>query len=235
MTHDRPAASRISARSAIRVLGLLLLGCLIPACYSASGTTYTPPGTPGGSGSPGVLLSDNFVTFPAPHWTTPPTATVNITNPFTPPNYFLTLTDIARPGSTSTTTTMSFTSQNLTFSVGVFYSAASASMDTASVAIVDGTSTVLAQATLNAMTGMMSFQIGSTSLGPVAVSAGTFHTATFKVNAATNTATWNVDATSTGSHAFGPATTKLELSASYASAVNPAPTFKFASVSVSDP
>jgi hypothetical protein len=218
-------------RLASRVLRLALLAALAPACYSSSGHNYMPPAGPGGAG---VLFSDNFVSFPGTAWTAPSMATVTVTNPL--PFYYLTMTDSTRPGSTSTTTTMSFMTQNLTFSVSVFYSAASLSMDTASIVIVDDTNAVLAQAILDASTGMMTFQIGGTTVTPaVAIGAGSFQAVQFKVDTSTNMATWIVGATTTTSHAFGPATTKLQLGVSYAATAHPAPTFEFTSVSVSDP
>jgi hypothetical protein len=217
----------------VRIAGLLALAALGPACYSSSGHNYMAPAAPAG---PGVLFSDAFVTFPGTNWTAPSMATVSVTNPYTPPFYFLTMTDTARPGSTSTTTTMSFTTQDLSFSVDVFYSAASASQDTLSVVIVDGSNAVLAQATLDASTGMMTFKVGADTVAPaVALSAAGFHTVIFSVDTMTNMAVWKVGATTTASHAFGPATTKLQLAVSYATTANPAPTFKFGNVSISDP
>jgi hypothetical protein len=140
-----------------------------------------------------------------------------------------------RPGSASTKTVMSFATGPLTFKVDLRFSAAASLTDTASVQIVDGSATVLAQAVLNAMAGTISFSVAGTSAGSTTFSSATFHTLTFQIDN-TNMATWKLDAGSaSGALAFGTHTSFLEMRADFASGTGAAPSFQFANVIVSSP
>ncbi|HVR83382.1 MAG TPA: hypothetical protein VMU54_03665, partial [Planctomycetota bacterium] len=234
MMHEIVARIHSRVHPAARLLGLLLLAGLIPACYSSSGKTYMAPPPPGGVGT---IFSDGFAsTFPAPNWavTVNPAASASAATVYAPPNYYLDMTDTARPGSVSALTTMTFTPEPLTFVVNLAYSAMSNSTDTVSVQIVDnsGPPVVLAQAVLDANAQMITFTVGGGAATSTAFPAGTFENVTFTINSS-NQGVWSVGGTSTTAAAFGSHTTALRLVANYATTANPAPTFQFHSVIVS--
>jgi hypothetical protein len=189
-------------------------------------------------GSTTVFSETFFPTWPNSNWTTPAVSNATVAMGYLPPVYDGRMDPTAsRPGSASIKTFMSFTPEALTFQVELRYSfsAALTLSDKASVQIVDGSSTVLAQAVLDASTGMISFSVGAASAGTAAFSAATFHTLTFQIDA-TNMATWKMDAGSVSTPlAFGSHTTSLELRADFASGSGAAPSFQFANVIVNHP
>ena len=233
--HENVAGIHLLARPAARWLGLLLLAGLAPACYSSSGKSYMAPPAPGGVGT---LFSDGFTTFPGTSWTksVSPASSADAAFTYVPPFYYLDMTDTARPGSVSALTTMTFASQPLTFVATFQYSAASASIDTVSVQIVDNSVSpvVLAQAVVNANTQMISFTVGGGAATTVAFQPATFETVSFSIDAS-NMGSWHMGSTTTAPAAFGSHTTALRLLASYGSAATAAPIFRFDTVVVSNP
>ena len=231
MMHQNVA--RIHLRAA-RLLGLLLLAGLMPACYSRSGKTYTPPPMLGGSTT---LFSEDFFPYPNAGWNGPTVSNATAAQVFMSPFYYLQMTDSSRPGSASTFTTMSFSSQALTFVVDLQFSATSTQPDHAFIQIVDSanTATVLAQADLDTTTSMIAFTVGGGAATSVAFAAGSFKTVTFTVDGANN-AHWQMGATSTTPAAFGSHATKLLLSSSYpAGPAVAGPTFLFGNVIINSP
>jgi hypothetical protein len=235
MMHEFVAGIHFYGRRLARGLGLVLLAGLVPACYSSSGKTYTPPGMLGGAGT---LFSDGFVTYPNSGWTGPAESSATATGVYTPPFYFLQMADTARPGSASTTTTMSFSSEPLTFMVNLNFSATTTVADTASVQIVDTTgATVLAQAVLDTnTTGMITFSVAGAGATSVAFSAASSHAIKFQIDSLNN-GTWSLDGTASMTGAFGSHVSKLTLAAAWVSSAGSpvAPTFQFGSVIVSTP
>jgi hypothetical protein len=236
MMHKIVPGIHLYGRCLARVLGVLLLAGLAPACYSSKGTTYNAPPMLGGAGT---LFSENFFpTWPNTSWTGPTLSNATAGMGYVPPVYDAQMdTTGTRPGSASTMPTTSFATGPLTFKVELRYTfpAALTLADTASVQIVDGSATVLAQAVLNAPTGMISFSVGAASAGTAAFSSATFHTLTFQVDAS-NMGSWKMDAGSASSGlAFGTHTSFLELRADFASGSAVAPSFQFANVIVSSP
>jgi hypothetical protein len=150
--------------------------------------------------------------------------------------YYLRISDTTRPGSASTNTGKTYIAQNITFSVDLEVSAASALADTESIEIADSASSaVLAAAVYDASTGMLTLSIGATSFSPVAASTGAFHTVTFNVDSSHN-ATWSVEGTTTSpAMAFGAPTVSLGLSAAFPGGVGSAPDFFFGNVLVTSP
>jgi hypothetical protein len=151
-------------------------------------------------------------------------------------SYELEISDIARPGSVSTNTGMTYLAQALTISVDMKVSASSALADTESIQIVDALSAAtLAQAVYSASTGTITLSIGATSYPPVSVPTGAFITVTFRVDASHN-ATWAVGGAATSpAIAFGTATVTVGLSALFVSGSAPAPDFFFGNFVVSNP
>jgi hypothetical protein len=179
---------------------------------------------------------DGFVTLfldqgpehaPASPWNSPTLSSTTAQSFFTGAAD-LSISDTARPGAASTTTSKTFIAQSRTFSVDLEISAASGLADTESIEILDSTSAaVLAQAVYDASTGMITFSIGATSFPPISVSTGPFHTVTFSVDASHN-ATWSVGGTTTSpGMAFGTPTVRVGISAAFASGVAAAPTLFF--------
>lgn len=233
--HENVAGIHPRARRAARMLGLLLLVGLAPACYSSSGKTYMAPPAPGGVGT---LFSDGFTTFPGTSWTkaVSPASSADAVSTYVPPFYYLDMTDTARPGSVSALTTMTFTSQPLTFLTTFEYSAMSASTDTVSVQIVDNSPSpvVLAQAVVDANAQTISFTVGAGAATVVAFLPGSFQNVSFSIDAG-NMGSWHMGSTNTTPAAFGSHTTALRLVAAYATTANPAPMFRFDTVVISNP
>jgi len=233
--HENVAGIHPRARRAARMLGLLLLVGLAPACYSRSGKTYTPPPTIGA----GALFSESFFpTWPNSNWSVPTPTNTTVGMGYIPPTYDAQMDPTAtRPGSASAKPIMSFAPQPLTFKVDLRFSASGALTltDTASVQIIDSTPTVLAQAVLDPVAGMISFTVGGASAGTAAFTASTFHTLTFTIDGS-NMATWTLGAGSPSTPlAFGSHTTFLQLSASFGSGTGNNPSFQFANVIVTTP
>jgi hypothetical protein len=188
---------------------------------------------------------DGFVTLfldqgpehpPLTPWDDPTVSNATATSTFTGFAYELQITDIARPGSASTTTIMTYMTQPITFSVDLAVSAASALADIESIQILDSNSgAVLAEAVYDASMGMITFSVGATPFPAVAVSTGAFHRVRFKIDAG-HDATWSVEGTTTSpSVAFGTPTVTLGLSASFADGGDAAPDFFFENLFVTYP
>jgi hypothetical protein len=151
-------------------------------------------------------------------------------------SYELEISDIARPGSVSTNTGMTYHAQALTISVDMKVSASSALADAESVQILDASSAaILAEAIYTASTGEITLSIGAVSYPPVSVSPGAFITVTFRVDSVHN-ATWAVAGTPVSpAMAFGTPTVTVGLGALYVSGTAPAPDFFFGNFLVSTP
>jgi len=234
MMHQSVARFHSSGRRLARLAGLLALAALGPACYSSNGHTYMAPG----GGGVGTLFSDPFTTTPFSldaNWT-PTVSSAAITQHYVPPNYFISMTESSRPASASALSDTAFMSEALTFNVGIRYST-SASSDLGMIQIVDSTTpaTVYASATLNATANSIALQVGGNPATTVTgLSAGTFYTVTFTIDAS-NMASWHVLSTTTTAEAFGSHSTKLQLASSWPSTAGTAATFDFTAVSVSNP
>jgi hypothetical protein len=235
MMHEFVAPVHSPGRRWARRLGLLLLAVLGPACYSSSGHNYMAPTTPMG---PGILFADSFVTFSPPtNWSAPATTNATVVDNYIPPNYFLTMSSNGtRSGSASTTSAMSFTSQPLTVTVNIRYSASTSTADLGSLLIVDAVTpaTVYASAVVNGMTNNLALQVGAGAVTNVTLAPGTLYTLTFKVDGSNN-ATWNANAVTTTAAAFGAHTTKVQLAATWGAAAGTASVVEFNDVVVSDP
>jgi hypothetical protein len=234
MMHQNVARFHGTERPWPRLIGLLLLAMLCPSCYSKSGHTYMAPAGPGGVG---VLMSDSFITFPNANWTAPSGSNATATDMFDGVRYWVQMQETSRPGNVSTTTTMSFMSEALTFKVDFRPSTAtSADADTGMIQIVDSAApaTVLAQAVYDASTGKVTFSIGATAFPPVSLTVGSFQTLTFTIDAGM-AGTWMVGATNEGSAAFGTHSTKLTLASTFPSGAAASPHFDFTNVVVSNP
>lgn len=218
-----------------RPLAALLLASLVPACYSSSGKTYmAPPPPPGGAGT---LVSDGFFPYPNANWAGATGSNASSSAPLSAGGqYFLTFADTSRPGTISDMTVMTFSSEALTFKIDFQSSATSTVSDLAMVQIVDSasTTTVLAEASYNAVTGQMTCSVGATSFAPIVFGAGTFQTLTFTIDASLN-GTWLVGATTAGTAAFGTHSTKFKLVGTWSATAGTAPTFLFDNLDITNP
>jgi hypothetical protein len=188
---------------------------------------------------------DGFVTLfldqgpehpPLTPWDDPTVSNTTATSTFTGFAYSLQISDIARPGSASTTTLMTYMSQPITFSVDLAVTAMSALADTESIHVLDSNSAaVLATAIYDASTGLITFSIGDTPFPAVAVSTGAFHRVRFQIDAS-HEARWLVEGTMTSpAVAFGTPTITLGLSAAFVSGADAAPDFFFENLFVTNP
>jgi hypothetical protein len=235
MMHQFVARFHCGTRRAARLVGLLLLAALGPACYSSKGHNYMAPAGPGGMG---VLFSDTFFPYPnASKWSAATASDATAAEGFDGTQYFVQMKETARPGNVSITSVMSFSFGALTFKVDFRPSTGtSADADQAMIQIVDSTApaTVLAQAVYDASTGKVTFSIGATSFPAVALTVGAFQTLSFVVDAGLG-GTWMLGATSEGNAAFGTHSTKLTLASTFPSGAAASPTFDFTNVVVSSP
>jgi len=151
-------------------------------------------------------------------------------------SYELRISDISRPGSASTDSGTTYLTQAITISVDMEVSEASTLADTESIQILDSLSNaVLAHADYDASTGNITFWIEATSFASIAVPAGSFHTATFNVDAGHN-ATWSLAGTTTSPPvAFGTPTITLQLRAAFVDGGAVAPDFFFGNLVVTTP
>jgi hypothetical protein len=191
---------------------------------------------PGPGGGVGTLVSDGFFPYPNGNWVGATGSDATASSFFTGSQYYLRLQDTTRPGNISDTTSMSFMSEALTFTIDFRPSATSTVSDQAFIQIVDSASpaTVLAQALYDASTGKITFSIGATAFTAVAYAAGSFQTITFTVDAGLN-GKWMIGATNEGSAAFGTHSTKLKLGATWSASAGTAPIFDFDNLVISSP
>lgn len=240
MMHQSVARFHSPGRRLARLAGLLALAALGPACYSSSGHNYMAPGGPAGAG---VLFSDGFVMAPGTplssdaQWSeTPAPSNATLTVTYSPPDYYVRLAETSRPASASAISGTMFTSEALTFTVGIRYST-SGSSDLGVLQIVDATTTgtVYASATLDATANSIALKVGGNPATTVTgLSAGVFYTVTFTIDAS-NMASWHILSTTTTPEAFGAHSTRLQLASSWPSAAGTAAAFDFTAASVSSP
>jgi hypothetical protein len=191
---SRPRRSWIS-----KGLVLLALAALGPACpgYSAPGGPSGPPGTM-------TLFSDGFFPFPDANWTTPTIAnSATFSTPLESSGYALAIaapsTRTAAPtfltrSDTNASGGVSFNSHLLTISIDIATNVQGTLADQGSVVIESSPAhTVLARADLDALTLVLTTQIGAATPVTTTLTAGTFYQLKFKVDAS-DMATWTVGA-----------------------------------------
>jgi hypothetical protein len=211
----------------VRRGGLLLAALLIPAC--SSGKKVSPS-----------LFDEGFNgAFPGTAWTAPlltgtATAQVDGANGFPAPS--LKMTTTAATASATSDTVMAFSNPSLTLSVHLAdLSGSTTELGSGSVSILDATPAVVASATWNNATGMITFHIngGAADASVAAVSDGTFHRLVFNVNSA---GTWSFDngAAAVTQPGFPAGLLKIRLGASFG-AGTAWPSFFFDNVSASSP
>lgn len=221
MTIGTPGARR----AAVAVLAVLLL----PAC--GKGIRVSPS-----------LFSEGFNgAFPGTAWTAvsttgaAPAVTLDGATGFPAPS--LEMTTAAPTGTARTETVTAFSNPNLTVSVHMAaQSAAATELGTARVAILDATPAVVATATWDNATNLITFQIlGSATPSAVVTRDSTFYRVVFNVNSA-GTATWsfNGGAPVVTQAAFPAGMLKVELSSSFGAGAA-WPFFFFDNVNVTSP
>jgi hypothetical protein len=211
-------------------LGLLaLLGLLLPAC--GKDLIVAP-----------TLFTDGYNSgFPGTAWTAPVitgSATVAIDSGSGFPAPCLKMTTTAVTSTVKTDTTLAFNNPSLTLSAHMAnLSTATTQLGTGTLSILDATPAVVAFASWDNATGLITFHInGGAADASVALAAdGNFHRVVFNVNSA-GTATWSLDnAAAAVSQALFPAgLLKVELGAGFG-AGTVWPSFFFDNVNATSP
>jgi len=211
-------------------LALLVLALtVIPAC--GQGKKVSP-----------TLFSDGFNSgFPTTLWTAPvvtgsATAATDNGNGFPPPS--LKMSTTAATASLKTDTLSSFNNPSVSVTVDMAaLSGAATELGSGSVAILDATPAVVASATWNNATGMITFHIngGAADATAAAASAGNFHQLVFSVTS-TGTATWTFDggAALVNQGGFPAGMLKVELGATFGTGTA-WPSFFFDEITVTTP
>ncbi len=216
--------------STLTRLGALVLAlALIPAC--SGGKKVSP-----------TLFSESFNSgFPTTNWTTPvvtgsATAAADLANGFPAPSLKMSATGAT--SSVRTDTTSSFNNPSVTVSVAMAaLSGAATELGSGSVSILDATPAVVASATWNNATGLITVHIngGAADATAAAAADGNFHRLVFNVTAA-GTATWSFDggAALVTQAGFPAGLLKVELGATFG-AGTAWPSFFFDEISVTSP
>jgi hypothetical protein len=206
-----------------------LLALTFSACGGGSSTTVAPP-----------LFQDAFDgTFPGTGWTAVTgTASAAPSSAIGNPAKSLAFTTLAPTSTASTTTTMSFTNPNVTFTVQEAASMTTPGLKgTSTITILDGTAAVVAYATWDPESTQISYSIlGSAPITPIGTPAadGTFHTFRFRVDT-TGKATWSLDgADKVFNPGFPAGALTLKLSAAFGTGTA-WPEFDFDNVTVASP
>jgi len=240
--------SGAGASAILRVLILLGLSAIVPACnYSSSGKTYPAGGPAGGAGTT-TLLSDAFVDAPGPlatsdatNWTAS-TDSGTAANIVFPGPYFLDFSLVTRSGGVAlhatATTVLTFASKPVTFTLSFQPPTAGTfpNNDLMSIIIKDaGSAAVVAQADFNETTGVMSFSINGTA-SSTSPTTGSLQNVVFKIDGAGN-ATWSVGSGFSSAPVLvtPPAMLSLVLKSTYTAGSGAGPTFRFGSVLVTTP
>jgi hypothetical protein len=207
-------------------LGFLVLVLVVPAC--------------GGQKASPTLFSESFNSgFPTSNWTAPvatgsATAVPDFAYGFPAPSLMMSTTSAL--SSVKTDTTLSFPSPSLTvtFSMvdpsnGLF------ELGSGSVSLLDATPAVVASATWDNATGLITFHITGGAADATAAATGDFQRLVFNVNSS-GTATWSffggpAQVTQAG---FPAVTLKIELGATFGSGTV-WPSFFFDEISVTSP
>lgn len=170
-----------------RLGAAMLAAALIPAC-SSNNIKVAP-----------ALLTEGFNgSFPGTAWTAPAvtgTPAVALDSGSGLPAPSLKMSTTTATATASTDTTMAFNNPSLTISVHMAdLSGGATELGTGTVSILNATPTVVASATWDNATGMITFHIngGAADSTVPADRAGTFHRLVFNVSS-TRTATWSVD------------------------------------------
>ena len=212
-----------------RLGGLVLVLLAVPAC--GRGKEVAP-----------TLLSEGFNgAFPGTTWTAPvltgtATAQPDGGNGFPAPS--LKMSTTAATASATTQTVMAFNNPSLTLAVHLAdLSGAATELGSGAISILDATPAVVASATWNNATGMITFHIngGAADATIAAAADGTFHRFVFNVSAA-GMATWSFDngAAAVTQAGFPAGLLKIQLSASFGTGTA-WPSFFFDNVSASSP
>jgi hypothetical protein len=211
-------------------LGALILVLIgIPAC--SGGQKVSP-----------TLFSESFNSgFPTTNWTAPAvtgsaTAATDFINGFPAPS--LKMTTAAATASVKTDTVASFNNPSLTISLTMAdLSGGTTEQGSGSVSILDAAPAVIASATWNNATGLITFHIngGATDATAAAASDGNFHHLVFNVTSM-GVATWTFDsgAPLVTQGGFPPGMLKIELGATFGTGTA-WPSFLFDNIAVTSP
>ena len=211
-------------------LGALVLAlALVPACSESKKVSPT-------------LFSDSFnAGFPTTNWTAPvvtgsATAATDSGTGFPAPS--LKLSTTAATATVKTDTISSFNNPSVSVTVDMAaLSSAATELGSGSVSILDATPAVVASATWNNATGLITFHIngGAADATAAAASTGTFHQLVFMVTT-TGTATWTFDggAALVTQAGFPAGLLKIELGATFGTGTA-WPSFFFDEISVTSP
>ena len=212
-----------------RLFGLVVAAILIPAC--SEGRRVSPN-----------LLNEGFNgTFPGTSWIAPSvtgsaTATVDGATGFPAPSLKMTAT--AAAAAVSTDTQMTFNNPSLTVSITMAdLSGGTTEIGSGVVSILDNANAVVASATWNNATGLVTFHIngGAADNTATAASDGNFHRLIFSVTAG-GVATWTFDngAALVTQAGFPPGLLRIRLGATFG-AGTAWPSFFFDNVVVTSP
>jgi hypothetical protein len=219
----------MNKRGGGRLALLALLALVVPACRKEL------------VGAP-TLFSDGFNNvFPGTGWTTPAitgsaTAAVDSGSGYPAPSLKMTTTAVTSTVTTDSTT--AFRNPSLTITVQMAnLSPAATEQGTGMISILDATPAVVASASWNNATGLITLHInGGAADASVALAAdGTFHRLVFSVTAM-GTATWSLDGASASvtQTLFPAGMLKVELGASFGTGTA-WPSFFFDNINVTSP
>jgi hypothetical protein len=212
-----------------RPASLVLVLLLIPAC--SGGKKVSP-----------TLFSESFNGgFPSTNWTAPvvtgsATAAADLANGFPAPS--LKMSSSGATASVKTDSIPSFNTPSVTVSAAMAtLSGGNTQLGSGSVSILDGTPAVVASATWDNATGLITFHIngGAPDFTVPAASVGDFHRLVFNVTGS-GTATWSFDGGSAlvTQAGFPGGMLKIELGATFG-AGTAWPSFFFDEISVTTP
>jgi len=212
-----------------RLVSLVLVLALIPACTDGKKVSST-------------LFSESFnAGFPATSWTTPvvtgsATAAIDSGNGFPPPS--LKMSTTAATATVKTDTTSSFNNPSVTIAADMAtLSGAATELGSGSLSILDATPAVVASATWNNATGLITFHIngGAADATAPAAADGNFHRLVFNVTSS-GSASWSFDggAALVTQAGFPNGMLKIELGATFGTGTA-WPSFFFDEISVTTP